>query len=206
MPSILQTGLGLFVVVTAMLIFAVTHQPRLLRRTSGKAMAFLALFLLPLVVTGLGAAAHLDQAKSTEFCISCHVMEPYGKSLHYEDQDYLPAAHFQNARVPRDHACYTCHTTYTMFGGVKAKLGGLKHVWIYYTGQTPDKIELYEPYQNRECLHCHGEARSFIEGGLHADMQDELFSNETSCLECHEFTHDAAEADAHEMWEAPHGE
>ena len=170
----MNTGLTLLVVVTAALIAAVVASPRL--------------------------AVHLEHAKSTEFCVSCHVMEPYGASLHYDDLDYLPASHFQNGLVPREKACYTCHTQYTMFGDIHAKLGGLKHVWIYYTGQTPEQIELYEPYNNRECLHCHGESRSFVEGELHVDMLGELRSNEVSCLECHEFVHDAANAADHESW------
>lgn len=196
----MNTGLTLLVVVTAALIVAVVASPKLLNRRSGKALAFVALFLLPLVITGMGFALHLEHAKSTEFCISCHVMEPYGTSLHFDDLDYLPANHFQNGLVPREKACYTCHTQYTMFGDVNAKLGGLKHVWVYYTGQTPEQIELYKPYNNRECLHCHGESRSFVEGELHVDMLDELRSNETSCLECHEFVHDAANAADHELW------
>lgn len=196
----MNTGLILLVVVTAALIVAVVASPRLLMRRSGKALAFVALFLMPLVITGMGFALHLEHAKSTEFCVSCHVMEPYGTSLHFDDLDYLPASHYQNNLVPREKACYTCHTQYTMFGDVNAKLGGLKHVWVYYTGQTPEQIELYQPYNNRECLHCHGESRSFVEGDLHVDMLEELRSNEVSCLECHEFVHDAANAADQELW------
>lgn len=196
----METGLTLLVVVTAALIVAVVASPRLLTRRSGKALAFVALFLLPLVITGMGFALHLDHAKSTEFCVSCHVMEPYGTSMHFDDLDYLPASHYQNNLVPRDKACYTCHTQYSMFGDVKAKIGGLKHVWVYYTGQTPEQIELYEPYHNRECLYCHGESRSFVEGDLHVDMLEEMRSNEVSCLECHSFVHDAANAADHELW------
>lgn len=196
----MEIGLTILVVFTAAMIAALVVHPRLLRRRAGKAVAFVAMFLLPLLITGMGFALHLEHAKTTDFCISCHVMEPYGKSLNYDDTDHLPAGHFQNRRVPREMACYTCHTQYTMFGDVNAKLGGLKHVWVYYTGQTPEKIELYEPYHNRECLHCHGESRTFIEGGLHADMMGELRANEMSCLECHEFVHDAANADDHDTW------
>jgi cytochrome c-type protein NapC len=70
---------------------------------------------------------------------------------------HLAAAHFQNHRVPADEACYTCHTNYAMFGGMKAKIGGLRHIYVYYLGKPPQPadIKLYEPYNNRECLHCH---------------------------------------------------
>ena len=41
-------------------------------------------------------------------------------SLTIDSSDHLAAAHYQNSRVPREQACYTCHTTYTMFGGAKS--------------------------------------------------------------------------------------
>src|SRR6058998_3634922 len=73
-----------------------------------------------------------------------------------DDPSYIAAVHFQNNRVPRDRACYTCHTNYALFGGVRAKLHGARHVYVQYfsTIPAPDKIRLYDPYNNRECLHC----------------------------------------------------
>ena len=88
-------------------------------------------------------------------------MEPYGRSLLVDDPAYVPARHFQNNRVPRDDACFTCHTNYTLFGDYKAKLRGLRHVYVNYIGTIPKQIKLYDPYNNRECLHCHGGARTF---------------------------------------------
>ena len=78
-----------------------------------------------------------------------------------DDKSYIPAAHFQNNFVPRDHACFTCHTDYTMFGDYKAKWRGVHHVWVQYFGKIPkpEDIKLYTPYNNRECLHCHAGAR-----------------------------------------------
>ncbi|MDA8019004.1 MAG: NapC/NirT family cytochrome c [Thermoanaerobaculia bacterium] len=199
----MNTGLSLLVLVTTALIVAVISSPSLVTRRSGKVLAFVALFLLPSLITGMGFVLHLEHAKSTDFCLSCHVMEPYGTSLHFDDLSYLVADHYQNNLVPREQACYTCHTQYTMFGDVQAKLGGLKHVWVYYTGQTPETLELYQPYQNRECLHCHGASRSFVEGELHVDLLDDMRSNEVSCLECHEQVHDAANAASHAIWTHP---
>lgn len=76
------------------------------------------LFLLPITVASLGAGEHMERSKQTDFCLSCHIMAPYGKSLHIDDPAYLPAAHYQNARVPRDEAYYTWHTDYVMYGGI----------------------------------------------------------------------------------------
>lgn len=201
--ELLGFTVAILALLTAVAIFMVAHQPGLTASRGGKAFAFVAFFVLPLAITGLAAAAHLEKAKTTEFCLSCHVMGPYGQSLQYADTDALPAVHFQNRLVPRETACFTCHTTYTMFGDVQAKMNGMKHLWIYYSGQTPEKIALYAPYNNRECLSCHGESRSFFESAGHDGMIPDLRSGKTSCLECHNVVHDAQNVSGHETWTAP---
>jgi hypothetical protein len=64
---------------------------------------------------------------------------------------------FSKSPRPADEACYTCHTNYAMFGGFRAKIHGLKHVFVHSLGTPPppEAIKLYDPYDNRECLHCH---------------------------------------------------
>jgi cytochrome c-type protein NapC len=189
------------VLVTIALIALVVLRPSLVTARGGRILAFFALFALPLAVTGLGVSAQVEHSKSTRFCLSCHVMEPYGRSLRVDDASYVPAQHFQNNRVPRDQACFTCHTNYTMFGDVKAKLRGLRHVYVNYIGTIPQQIKLYEPYSNRECLHCHAGARSFEESELHKDIRAELGKNETSCLECHDTIHNTHGLAGVKMWE-----
>ena len=88
-----------------------------------------------------------------------------------------------------------------MYGDVRAKVQGLRHLYIYYLGQVPETLELYEPYRNRECLSCHGGARSFEEDELHADIRAEMASDEISCLECHEPVHDVAHLGELELWQ-----
>lgn len=195
-------GRGVLLSILALvLIVLVWRRPSMGRERMGKVLIFLALFILPLTATILGLGAHLDHSKSTEFCLSCHVMEPYGKSLALADQEYLPAAHFQNKRVPQDKACFACHTQYTMYGDFNAKLRGLKHVYVQYLGTVPDKVELYSPYNNRECLYCHGGARSFEESDVHEGMEEEFAENEISCLECHDMTHAVDEVEELDLWE-----
>jgi cytochrome c-type protein NapC len=126
-------------------------------------------------------------------------MEDYGKSLHVDDKSYIPAAHYQNNRVPRDQACYTCHSDYTMYGGLTAKIRGLRHVYIQYLGNIPkpEDIKLYTPFNNRECLHCHLGSRSFEEGATH-NMEPETLpkvkANELGCTStgCHEMVHNVS--------------
>jgi len=179
--------------ITAALLLALLLRPGMTRERGGRALAFLGILLLPSLAFAVGFSAHVERSKKREFCLSCHIMEPYGKSLRVDDASALPAAHFQNRRIDTEHACFTCHTNYTMFGDVKAKMTGLKHVYINYLGEKPKKIELYEPYNNRECLHCHAGARSFEESDLHKEMRADLASNTTSCLECHDVVHQVGE-------------
>ena len=178
---------GSLLIATIALIALVIVRPGLTAARGGKVLAFVAFFALPAAALWSGYQLHMEHSKSTAFCLSCHVMEPYGQSLLLEDSSFLAASHFQNRRIDRDHACFTCHTNYTMFGDYKAKLNGLRHLWVYYAGTPPEKIALYVPYQNRECLHCHSGARSFVEA--HAEDVPSLERNETSCLECHDQIH-----------------
>src|SRR5215472_11977717 len=159
--------LVLFLTVTIILIVGVIAAPSIIRNRSGKVLAFLALFVLPAIGGWAGFDRHLEQSKTTQFCLSCHIMEPYGRSLHVDD-NWIPAAHYQNNRVPRDNACFTCHTNYTMYGDYKAKIRGFHHVWAQYVTGPKLPLHLYEPFNNRECLHCHGEARVFLTNDIHS--------------------------------------
>lgn len=201
------TLLLVLISVTAILIGVVAFRPGATASPGGKILAFFVLFLLPLVCAGMGTSYHIAQAERTEFCLSCHEMEPFGKSLHVDDPSYLAAAHFQNHRVPADEACYTCHTTYAMFGGFRAKLQGLKHVYVHYLGTlpAPETIKLYDPFNNRECLHCHEGARSFEEGAVHAadpELLPAVKTNKMSCLSsgCHSVVHNVGDLNKMKFW------
>ncbi len=196
-------GFAVLALLAIGLVAVVVGRPQVGAERAGKVFIFIAFCLLPIALTTLGTAAHLEHSKSTRFCLSCHVMEPYGKSLHRDDTDYLPAGHFQENRIDRAHACYTCHTTYTLFGGVESKLRGLRHVWVNYVGKPPGTIQLYEPYHNRECLHCHAGGRTFEADEVHAELRGELERNETSCLECHDLAHAVGELEEAKLWGEP---
>ncbi len=178
-------------------------RPSITAAQGGKILAFIAFFILPIVATVMGASIHLENSTSTQFCLSCHVMEAHGKSLYIDDPSYVPAAHFQNNRIPKEHACFTCHTDYTMFGDVNAKLRGVKHLYVYYLKGAPAKLALYEPFKNRECLHCHANGRSYEETSPHKEMKDQLANNEMSCLTCHGKIHDVANIDKTKKWKGP---
>jgi nitrate/TMAO reductase-like tetraheme cytochrome c subunit len=185
-----------------LLILVVVIRPSITASREGKILAFLALFIVPLVAAGVGASEHMERSEQTQFCLSCHIMEPYGRSLYVDDPSYIPAAHFQNHRIPADKACYTCHTDYAMFGTIQAKLNGLHHVYVYWFGTPMHPIRLYHPYNNRECLHCHAGARSFEDSPTHTAMMSDLKSNKLSCTTggCHDTFHPVDKLDQVKFW------
>ncbi len=198
---------ALFVGITVILIFLVAFRIELTHARGGKILAFLALFILPVLSTWAGYSEQMHRSKTTRFCLSCHVMTDFGRSLYVDDKSYIPAAHFQNNRVPRDEACYTCHTDYTLFGGVKSKWRGLRHVYVQYLGTIPrsEDIKLYHPYNNRECLHCHAGARSFEQASAHhkkLNLLEETKSNQLSCMSsnCHDIVHDVTSLKDATFW------
>lgn len=204
LPTILLLSL---ILISAVLIGVFVLRPAVTATRAGKILAFLVFFLLPVLCAGMGTSYQIERSKKTEFCLSCHEMEPFGKSLQVDDPSYLAATHFQNHRLPPDEACYTCHTNYAMFGGIRAKMQGLKHVYVHYLREppAPEAIRLYEPYHNRECLHCHESARSFEEGAVHnadPDLLRAVKANRMSCLSsgCHEVVHNVAELAKVKLW------
>ena len=177
------------------------------RSREGKILVFAAMVILPAITIWAGFEEHLDRATSTSFCLSCHVMEDFGKSLHFDDKSYLPAAHFLYHFVPPVHACYTCHTDYAMFGGVKAKFRGLRHIYVEYLGTVPKPtdIKLYTPFPNETCLHCHLGARKFAEVAGHhrkPETMSDIKSGKVSCLAagCHDIVHEVGDLPGSKMW------
>ena len=193
------------IVITAVIDLLLVFRPAITREQGGKILAFSGIVLLPALIGSFALETHMENSKKTEFCLSCHVMEKYGQSLHVDDKEFIPAVHYQNHRIPKDMACFTCHTEYTMFGDYAAKMRGLKHLYYQYIGTIPDTIKLYSAFNNRECLHCHEGARSFEEKSIHNQtitMMDSLKNNQMSCMSsgCHDVIHNVNELAKATMW------
>jgi cytochrome c-type protein NapC len=190
--------------LSAVLVLLLVLRPALTANRNGKILAFVVLFALPILCSFVGTSQQLERSKQTTFCLSCHIMEPYGLSLHVDDPKYVPAAHFQNHRIPTEQACYTCHEDYVLYGGIRAKWRGLHHVYVQYLGTPMTPIRLYVPYNNRECLHCHLGARSFESSPTHIALHDDLVSNKLSCLTsgCHDTVHNVTSLDKVKFWYA----
>jgi cytochrome c nitrite reductase small subunit len=201
------TLLYVLLAISAVLIAIIVTRPSLTVSREGKMVAFVAFCVLPIVCGSMAASEHLERSEQTAFCLSCHIMKSHGKSLYVDDPSYLAAAHFQNHRVPADRACYTCHTDYGLYGGVRAKIGGLRHIYVQYFGTppSPDKIKLYSPYNNRECLHCHMGARSFESSPIHIAIMGSLTHNNMSCMTsgCHDTVHNVGMLSKVKFWSSP---
>ncbi len=203
--------LNTFLVVAGLGALVLVVLPGAARSTVGRAFGFLVLCLLPVVAGVIGLSAHVERSKQTTFCVSCHVMELHGRSLRIDDTSLLVAAHYQGGRVPRDTACFSCHTTYAMYGDLKAKLNGLHHMYVNYIAKTPPEtaVRLYAPYHNRECLHCHEGTRLFEEGKVHRlepGRLERIRRNELSCISsgCHSIVHEVSSLGDSPDWKPRH--
>ncbi|MFN0109403.1 MAG: NapC/NirT family cytochrome c [Blastocatellia bacterium] len=196
------------IVFSLLLIAGLVVRPSITATRGGKILAFVALLVFPILAGGMGVNEQISHSKTTSFCLSCHVMEDYGKSLRVDDRSLVPAIHFQNNLVPRDQACFACHTDYAMFGDIKSKMRGLRHVYAYYLGNQSQPIKLYSPYNNRECLHCHLGARSFEEAEAHTKDPQALGKmklNQLGCTTtgCHNIIHNVTQLNDSPVWKEP---
>lgn len=168
----------------------------------GRTALLVGVLALPLLLSAGSVSYGIHESSRTTFCLSCHEMQRYGKSLFADNRAALSAVHYQNRLVDRDGTCYACHADYAMFGDVKAKLNGLRHVWVHYFGKIPEKMALYQPYATANCLHCHDDARRFLEAPPHQPVLESLYAGKLSCLGCHKVAHDLKMSDANQLWQA----
>jgi cytochrome c-type protein NapC len=198
----LPTILILIVAGVAVLVALIAYAAGLLTaHRLGRLVLLGGLALLPLSVTGAGVAVGVRESSQTQFCMGCHEMKPYAQSLFVDNPQSLAAVHYQKRLIDRDSTCYSCHTDYALFGDAKAKLNGLRHVWVHYLGTIPERPRLYQPYPNYNCLHCHNDARGYLEAGPHQEHREELQRGTRSCLSCHGIAHDLDGVKAQNFWQ-----
>ncbi len=200
MIAVLICQIVLSIVLAAVFLI----RPTVTHAVGWKIVAFIGLCVLPALCIVSGMNTHIQRSEQTRFCISCHVMIPYGQSLFVDDPSHIPAQHFQNHRVPADMACHACHADYTIYGPLKDKMQGLKRIYMQYVSTPPDPaaIRIAGGFKNAQCLHCHLGARSFEVNPVHAALLDSLKSEQTSCLTsgCHDTAHDIANLSHLKLW------
>jgi cytochrome c-type protein NapC len=86
-----------------------------------------------------------------------------------------------------------------MFGTILTKLGGMRHVWLYYTeyrhvslDEAERTIRLRRPYPNANCMQCHSTQVTLWKSRPdHVAILDEVRSGRVSCASagCHGRAH-----------------
>jgi cytochrome c-type protein NapC len=180
---------------TILVTYLVKHPP-----LSGVIKVWL---LLGLGVFPIGAAfaGNIQGYQTTEkraFCASCHVMSPETSDSDDPRGTSLSSRHARNALFGADD-CYVCHADYGMFGTVLTKIGGMKHVWMYYTryrGVSADDakktIALYKPFPNAACMECHSSTVELWKAVPdHKASLDDVRADRVSCASdgCHGYAH-----------------
>jgi nitrate/TMAO reductase-like tetraheme cytochrome c subunit len=164
---------------------------------SNRGKKYIALFVVgifPFLSVAVVSDLDLERVKKVSFCEKCHTMKPYIDIVKGTDLEPLSTMHYQNNWVKQESACYECHTSYTMFGPVLAKLKGLRHMYVYYVEGGNAKPKLYEKYDSRECLRCHGPSRRYLKMKKHtkdATLLKDLQDGKRTCIEqeCHPVIH-----------------
>jgi len=153
--------------------------------------------ILPIAAYGFASGYVMEGSKEVSFCGSCHVMGPIVESLSANDK-MLASTHYTRGLVPHEHACYTCHSGYGIWGTMDAKMAGLMHMVRTITGKYDLPLKLHGKFDIASCLNCHAAAPSFrnVEAHQNMELQKQLLSGEMSCTGlCHPEAHPASALD-----------
>lgn len=190
-----RLSVGSAVAGIAVVLFLVVTQRRL-GDNFLKAVCVGVYVLLPLLVIAMGNIVGLEQAKKVEFCHSCHLtMGFFVNDMQDPNSQSLAAQHYRHRWSPEDQ-CYACHTSYGLFGDVKAKRKGVEDFFRYYTGTYEIPVRMHTPYVNAECLKCHERTPKLINSEYHSELLPQIRSGEVRCIDCHGPAH--AEQVSHE--------
>lgn len=185
-------GLASAAIAAALLVWFLVRRPPLVWST--RVLLLLALGAFPLGTATTGNVVGLEHSKTRGFCGSCHVMEPFTDDAGDPESVSLASRHSRNDLFG-ETSCYACHADYGMFGFARTKLTGLRHVYEYVRGyrslsieEALPRIELYEPFDNGSCMHCHStEVAGWEAVADHAGLLAEVRAGRVSCASagCH---------------------
>jgi cytochrome c nitrite reductase small subunit len=186
-------GFALVGAASLLIIYTLTFRRRRLQEASSKWMLFTGICLLPTPVMFLSTAVGLEQSKNVQFCMSCHVMQPFIDDMKNPASKTLAAIHYKNRYIQHEQ-CYRCHTDYGILGTMEAKKQGLGHMWKAGTGSYKLPIKMSKSYNFAICLDCHAESAKFDLQALHAGVVKETLAGKSNCLDCHDSPHPPPEA------------
>ncbi len=159
-------------------------------RPGAWAALILSVCVLPCFSILLGTFLIFERAERVEFCGSCHAaMNTYVADMRSVDSQSLAAIHYRNRYIPRNQ-CYVCHTSFGLFGTMRAKIAGVQDVQRYYFNSFRQPIRMREPYENGDCLKCHAEAARWLSKHSPA-TQEAVYLGRMRCLACHGKDHPA---------------
>jgi nitrate/TMAO reductase-like tetraheme cytochrome c subunit len=191
-PVLASAALGCAVLAAAILVWFLWRRPELTGQV--KVLLMLGIGVLPIGSAMTGNLAGFEHTKHRNFCGSCHVMKPYELDAENLLSTSLPALHARNEAFGRDN-CYECHQDYGAFSTVMTKIGGLRHVYEYYTHyhaipveEAYESIALYKPLTNASCMRCHSTTgKSWLSVGDHRSSLSAVRTGRTSCVSegCH---------------------
>jgi cytochrome c-type protein NapC len=166
--------------------------------TATKVMLLLGLGVFPIGAAMAGNVEGYERTKARSFCGDCHVMIPHRDDSDDPKSESLSSRHARN-KLFGDENCYTCHEDYGMFGTVLTKLGGMRHVWLYYTEyrnttipDAKEKIHIRQPFPNENCMQCHStEVKLWLQNPDHRETLNDLRADRISCASagCHGYAH-----------------
>ncbi len=180
----------------------VIRRPALNRHT--KLLLLFGLGVFPIGAAGAANVQGYEATQKREFCGSCHVMTPYSNDSTNQASAGLASRHARNDFFGSQN-CYSCHEDYGMYGTVLTKMGGMRHVWLYYTeyhgmslAEAREKIHLVNPYPNANCMHCHStELQGWQRVKEHRSSLEDVRAQRISCASpgCHGFAHPFSKPD-----------
>ena len=163
-----------------------------------KLWLLLGLGALPILAAGTGNVQGFETTEKRSFCGSCHVMARHAEDSEDPHSKSLAARHARNKMFGEEN-CYTCHADYGMYGTVLTKMGGMRHVWLYYTeykdiplDQALPTIHIRKPFPNSTCMECHStENPIWLAVKDHRSSLDGVRSGAISCASggCHGYAH-----------------
>lgn len=166
--------------------------------SSTRTALFFGMGALPICAAAAANVQGYEATQKREFCGSCHVMIPHASDSVDVKSIGLASRHARNANFGKKN-CYTCHADYGMYGTVLTKLGGMRHVWLYYTefhdmplAEAREKIHLRKPYPNANCMQCHStQLQGWLGSADHRAATQDVREGRVSCASagCHGVAH-----------------
>ncbi len=184
------------VLSAGILLFYLVRRPPLTPAT--KIGLLLGLGVFPIGVAAAGNVEGFQATEKREFCGSCHVMAAHAADSEDRMSSSLSSRHARNKLFGNDN-CYVCHADYGMYGTVLTKMGGMRHVWLYYTQyrtttieEAKNTIHLRQPFPNDNCMQCHStEDLIWLKLPDHRAALEDVRADRVSCASkgCHGLAH-----------------